>query len=120
MGYLLDYPWPGNVRELGNSVTAMCAMSLGGSVPADLLPPAVLAHFRRERGTPEVSLALPAEGLNLRAYLFQAERRFYQLALERAGGNREKAAQLLGLNAPAFRKALRERFPELVGEGAEE
>jgi hypothetical protein len=40
--------------------------------------------------------------------------------VERAGGKREKAAQLLGLNAPAFRKALRERFPDLTGEAAEE
>jgi hypothetical protein len=29
-------------------------------------------------------------------------------------GNREKAAKLPGLNAPAFRKALRERFGDLM------
>ena len=31
-------------------------------------------------------------------------------------GNREQAAQLLGLQGPAFRKALRERFGDLVEE----
>ena len=48
---------------------------------------------------PEISADLPSDGLNLKA-------------LEAAGGNREQAAKLLGLNAPAFRKALRERFGE--------
>jgi DNA-binding NtrC family response regulator len=117
--YLLDYPWPGNVRELANSVVAMCAMALRGPIPADLLPAPVLAHFRRERGTPELPLSLPEGGLDLRALLYQTEKRFYQEALQRARGNREKAAALLDLSAPVFRKALRERFPELTGESGE-
>jgi hypothetical protein len=36
-------------------------------------------------------------------------------ALRRAAGNRERAAALLQLNAPAFRKAWRERFEDLIG-----
>jgi len=56
----------------------------------------------------------------LKALLYQVERHFYHQALKRAQGHREKAAGLLGLNAPAFRKALRERFPDLAGESAEE
>ena len=51
--------------------------------------------------------------MDLRAWLYAAEREFFREALARAGGNRERAAALLGLNGPAFRKALRERFPGL-------
>jgi len=81
-----------------------------------LLPPAIQAHFNREPVVREISADLPSDGLNLKALLFQIERQFYFKALEAAGGNREQAAKLLGLNAPAFRKALRERF----GDQAEE
>jgi len=116
MRCLLEYPWPGNVRELQNSVSSMCAMANSDTVSAELLPQAVQAHFNREAVVPEISAALPAEGLNLKALLYQVERQFYQKALEAAEGNREQAALLLGLNAPAFRKALRERFGDLVEE----
>ena len=116
MRFLLEYPWPGNVRELQNSVSSMCAMTNSDTVSEEMLPPAIQSHFNREPVVREISADLPSDGLNLRALLFQIERQFYFKALEAAGGNREQAAKLLGLNAPAFRKALRERF----GDQAEE
>jgi DNA-binding NtrC family response regulator len=122
MRYLLDYPWPGNVRELANSVTAMCGCctpSLRRPIPKELLPVAILEHFRRPGSTPKLSLSLSASGVDLKALLFQIEKHFYGQALRRIEGNKEKAAALLGLNAPAFRKALRERFPDLTGERPE-
>ena len=48
--------------------------------------------------------------------MFQIERTFYEKALEKCAGNREQAAGLLSVNAPAFRKALRERFDPAVSE----
>jgi transcriptional regulator with PAS, ATPase and Fis domain len=122
MRYLLDYPWPGNVRELANSVTAMCGCCtprLRKPIPPELLPVAILEHFRRPGSTPELTLSLSPSGVDLKALLFQIEKHFYGQALRRVEGNKEKAAALLGLNAPAFRKALRERFPDLVGERLE-
>ncbi len=122
MRYLLDYPWPGNVRELANAVTAMCAScppKQSKPIPPELLPPAIQEYFRRPRSTPKLTLSLPESGVELRALLFQIEKHFYGQALRRVQGNKEKAAALLGLNAPAFRKALRERFPDLVGERLE-
>lgn len=76
------------------------------------MPAAILAYFNRKRQIPDLPVTLPAGGVNLKALLFQIEKEFYQQALARAGGNREKAAGLLGLNGPAFRKAMRERFGE--------
>ena len=58
----------------------------------------------------DFTIAIPKEGMNLKALLGQIEKRYYEEALERADGNRERAAGLLGLNGAAFRKALRERF----------
>jgi len=80
---------------------------------------AIREHFRRPGSTPELTLSLPGSGLDLKALLFQIEKHFYQQALRRSKGNKERAAALLSLNAPAFRKALRERFPDLIGERLE-
>lgn len=70
---------------------------------------AILKHSGHLGSTPKLTLSLPGSALNLKALLYQVEKHFNQQALKRAGGNKEKAADLLGLNAPAFRKALRER-----------
>ncbi len=112
--YFLDYPWPGNVRELQNAVQSMAALghSPGTELDVDLLPPKILIFFNQGRDRPEVEIDIPRDGINLKAWLFQMEKRFYTKALERTGGNKEEAAELLQLNAPAFRKALRERFNE--------
>lgn len=47
---------------------------------------------------PAQGLLLPAQGLNLVAYLDMLERSLVQQALDRTGGNKAKAARLLGLN----------------------
>ncbi|TVR34683.1 MAG: AAA family ATPase [Spirochaetaceae bacterium] len=111
---LCAYPWPGNVRELENAVIAMCAACRGDVAGAALLPPAVAAHARRELGPAGAGAAteieLPPDGLNVRAVLSQMERSYYEQALQRAGGNAEQAAALLGISGHAFRKAMRERF----------
>jgi DNA-binding NtrC family response regulator len=98
---------------------ASCPSKHRKPVPPELLPPAILEHFRRPGSKPKLTLSLAESGVDLKALLFQIERHFYGQALRRVEGNKEKAAALLGLNAPAFRKALRERFPDLVGERLE-
>ncbi|MFW5728555.1 MAG: RNA repair transcriptional activator RtcR family protein [Spirochaetota bacterium] len=110
MTYLADYPWPGNVRELQNTVTNLCAMGRSGSIGPNLLPQKILRYFNEGRRVAPVTVDIPDDGMDLRAVLSQVEREFYERALEMTGGNAERAAPLLGLKAPAFRKAMRERF----------
>jgi DNA-binding NtrC family response regulator len=110
MAYLTEYPWPGNVRELQNTVTSLCAMGRSDSIGPNLLPQKILRHFNEGRQVAPVSVDIPEEGMDVRAVLSQLEREFYERALEMTGGNAERAAPLLGLKAPAFRKAMRERF----------
>jgi DNA-binding NtrC family response regulator len=57
-----------------------------------------------------LEVAIPPSGPDLKALLFQIEQSYCAEALRAAGGNRGKAACMLGLNAPAYRKALRERL----------
>ena len=54
--------------------------------------------------------------IDLSDILRETERRWYAAALAHTHGNRADAARLLGLKPPAFRKALKERFPELETE----
>ena len=114
MRYLLEYPWPGNVRELQNAVSSMCAMANSDTITDEFLPTAIQAHFNREPVVPGIFADLPSDVLNLKTLLYEVERQYYSKALEAAGGNWEQAARLLGLQGLAFRKALRERFGDLV------
>ena len=110
MKYFMEYPWPGNVRELQNAVSSLCATGMSSSIGPDLMPGRILDHFHKKRSVANMEVKIPKEGIDLRALLFQLEKDFYEEALDSTGRNKEEAAKLLGLNPPAFRKALRERF----------
>ncbi|TVR07063.1 MAG: sigma-54-dependent Fis family transcriptional regulator [Spirochaetaceae bacterium] len=108
------YPWPGNVRELENAVIAMCAASRGDIATTAVLPAALAAYARSHGsgsgGDTSRRIEIPADGLNIRVMLAEIERAYYENALQRTGGNAERAAALLGISGHAFRKAMRERF----------
>ncbi len=108
--YLMDYPWPGNIRELSNTISHLCAAGKSEKIGPEFLPPKLLAYFYAPKGLNSLDVNIPDDGLNLNALLYQMEKEYYEKALRKARGNREKAARLLGINPPAFRKALRERF----------
>ncbi|MCX7788736.1 MAG: RNA repair transcriptional activator RtcR family protein [Spirochaetes bacterium] len=108
------YSWPGNIRELQNTIIALCASSHGNELKPECLPPPLRRSSLTVSDRFKFYPVIPDEGMDLRALLYQTERSYYEQALRKAGGSREKAAQLLGLNPPAFRKALKERFPDLL------
>jgi len=93
MRALMAYHWPGNVRQLENAMERAVALSGGrreidsGDLPAELqvTPPAT--------ATPSVEF--PEEGLDLPAYLAAIERDLIRRSLDRTGGNRNRAAELL-------------------------
>ncbi len=108
---LLDYHWPGNIREVENVIINLCASCKDGEIGPEFLNPALRAGAGGGDGGFSVGeITLPENGIDVKAFLHQAERQFFEKALETAGGNKETAARLLGLNGPAFRKACRERF----------
>ncbi len=93
---LMQYHWPGNVRQLENAVEK--AVVLSGErqelFPGDFLLPA------REPGLDPAwagGFDLPPGGLDLDALLSGIELNLLQQALERSGGNKNRAAQMLGL-----------------------
>lgn len=88
------YAWPGNVRELQNVVARLVvAAPSRGRVRADLLPPVI-----SEATSVSTGRLGPARD--------QFERRFIELALARAGGNRSRAAQALGVSRQGLLKSM--------------
>jgi transcriptional regulator with PAS, ATPase and Fis domain len=98
--YLVLYSWPGNVRQLVNEISRVVAYAeADGTITPALLSPEIQASRRTVR-------VLPGEEPELRVRLDQPlnvavdaiERMMVVRALERAHGNYENAAKLLGIS----------------------
>ena len=93
---LMQYHWPGNVRQLENAVEK--AVVLSGE-RQELFPSDFLLPASQPKMDPALvaGFDLPPGGLDLDALLSGIELTLLQQALERAGGNKNRAAQMLGL-----------------------
>jgi DNA-binding NtrC family response regulator len=109
------YRWPGNVGELGNVIERMVIFTRRGALSIAQLPETV-----RQPGSTATETAtapgLPPEGVDLRAKVAALEESLIEQALARTGGNRNAAAQLLGLNRTTLVEKLR-RMKAVGGDG---
>ncbi|MFP4365253.1 MAG: sigma-54 interaction domain-containing protein [Spirochaetia bacterium] len=110
----LEYPWPGNVRELKNAVTQSCAQSIGDEILPSSLPPTIQNHFHIQSPAAKTDFTIPEDGVNLKALLYNIEKKYYEKALEKYPDNLADAARSLSIEPHAFRKALKERFGDLL------
>ncbi|MEO7191673.1 MAG: sigma-54 dependent transcriptional regulator [Vicinamibacterales bacterium] len=103
---LMDFSWPGNIRHLQNAIEHGVAMSGDSTeILADALPPELV-----ESSAAPVQAALtnvpthvslphtPEEGINFSSTMSQVERELILRYLEKAGGNKRRAARLLHLS----------------------
>jgi DNA-binding NtrC family response regulator len=110
MRVLMAYQWPGNVRQLENAIER--AVTLGsGRKEIDVadLPPEI-QDAPQPMSTPFVEF--PEDGLDLPAYLTSIERDLIQRSLERTGGNRNKAAELLRIKRTTLVEKLKRLGPD--------
>jgi len=94
----LGYSWPGNVRELENYieravVTAKGKILTPGDFPKELV-------FGR--------IKLPSEEIEVGSTIYEAEQRLILKTLKAHGGNRTKAAEILGISTRTLRNKLYE------------
>ncbi len=89
--HLKNYEFPGNIRELQNLIERACILAGEGKIERDHFP---IGKSRLA--------ADPAELLSLGLSLDQIEKRLIKEALERAQGNKTKAAALLGISRRAL------------------
>ena len=106
---LTRYPYPGNVRELENLVHNLCA-----TLPPDrteIRAADIRARWKRQGADlPVVSPEPPPDlPLNLRALETWA----LGMALKLAGGNKSRAAQLLGISRDSLYRKIKETSAQL-------
>ncbi len=108
MAALELYPWPGNIRELENIIERLVIVKGHGTIGVADLPGSIRSKRSiTPRHTPLP--ALPEDGTDLRAMLEAVEERMISEALERTGGNKNRAAELLGLNRTTLVEKLRRK-----------
>jgi DNA-binding NtrC family response regulator len=102
MDRLIRYGWPGNVRELENAVERACALSEGGRIRAQDLPPQVLREATSAAASSEVEWQI---GQHLDDFVRNQERKYIEMTLKFNQGSREKTASMLGISiATLYRK----------------
>jgi DNA-binding NtrC family response regulator len=124
MAALAAHTFPGNVRELENALRRATALSTGGLITVDCLPPEI-AGARARRGGPSAEQQLIAD----RPSMEVLQRRYLQLILEETGWNRRRAAAVLELDRRTIQRLIAryqlqgavdpEGEPEVEGPGAE-
>ncbi|MEH6493168.1 sigma-54-dependent transcriptional regulator [Halopseudomonas sp.] len=94
---LLHYPFPGNVRELQNAVERAATFSQGALIELHDLPERMqtsnLSNPLTQTATPS-ELHQPTDQL---PSLEQVQRRYIHQVLDATGGNKRKAADILGI-----------------------
>jgi DNA-binding NtrC family response regulator len=99
MEAILAYEWPGNVRELENALERAATLTKGESIGAAALPARVT-----ERRTPSLVAERPAANPTLDV----VERAYITWVLQREGGNKTRAAEVLGIDpSTLYRKLAR-------------
>jgi len=99
LAVLQGYDWPGNVRELENALERAVVMS-----PAEeILPGALPGRISERAPQPLVSASLPPNPT-----LEIIERAYIHWVLQSEGGNKTRAAEVLGIDpSTLYRKLLR-------------
>jgi two-component system, NtrC family, response regulator PilR len=105
MRRLESYDWPGNVRELENTMERAVALETTGEITLRVLPDRIAGYSGSSAlvASNGGTAAFPEEGVDFEKEIAEAERRYLQLALEKAHGVRTQAADLLKISYRSFR-----------------
>jgi DNA-binding NtrC family response regulator len=109
MQRLAHYDWPGNVRELENLVERAVVMAGARMIVMKDLPSHIGPMGAQVLDLERAARDLPMGGVDLPELLSEIEERMIAEAMGRAGGNRNRAAELLRLNRATLVEKLRRR-----------
>lgn len=104
MRVLCNYSFPGNVRELENIIERGVTLEQTDQLTADNLPPKLVEVAGTVNLTSEMDI--PPDGIDLNRAMENMERKLIVRALEMTGGNRSRAARLLGISFRSLRYRL--------------
>ncbi|HUO35133.1 MAG TPA: sigma-54 dependent transcriptional regulator [Candidatus Acidoferrum sp.] len=98
---LAQYSWPGNVRELQNVIGHACMMTESEFIDIRDLPDAVVAQKPHRRADSDALLSIR-----------ELDRLHARHVLERVGGNKVKAAEVLGISRTHLYELLKDAREE--------
>ncbi|HHO54196.1 MAG TPA: sigma-54-dependent Fis family transcriptional regulator [Deltaproteobacteria bacterium] len=112
--HLRRWPWPGNVRELRNVASYVAAMTPGGRVRMEDLPPALLrpppevssSELPLGFSSTEVRIDLPYMDAR-RLFLDDFQQRYVEAILEAHGGNVSAAARAAGMDRRSIQRIMK-------------
>ncbi|VAW35053.1 Nitrogen regulation protein NR(I) [hydrothermal vent metagenome] len=116
LALLIDYDYSGNVRELENAIERGVALEATDVLTAASLPPSI-RDFRAARAAVATrgpgavepgsdGVVITEEGLDLEKVVSEFERKIIEDALEKTGGVKKKAAELLKISFRSMRYKL--------------
>jgi DNA-binding NtrC family response regulator len=105
MECLEEYQWPGNVRELENVVERLVILTETDEIQRDDLP-RKMRTARRGSSFGKLEIGV---GIDLKGILSEVENQLIIEALRKAGGVKNKAAKLLGLNRTTLVEKLKKK-----------
>jgi DNA-binding NtrC family response regulator len=118
MEKLSQHGWPGNVRELQNEIRRAAVLCDGVILPEHLSPSVTSGRGAVTAGDSGLS---PAErGTTLPDLVRELEVREIRVALQKAGTNKSRAAEMLGLSRFALQRKLEKYGLEEGGQAAAE
>jgi DNA-binding NtrC family response regulator len=119
MTLLQHYGWPGNVRELENVIERALALSKDGVILPSDLPPEIT---HESSAAASAAAATGGALVEDRPTLAELERRYIELILRETGGNKKRAAEILGIDRRTLYRTLERegRAAETPGGGDED
>lgn len=108
LALLTVYPWHGNVRELENTVERAVALTSG----ANLMPEDLPERIRSSGG----SSVVLANARNKRLTLAEIEREYILEMVRETGGNKSRAAEILGLDRKTLYRKLEDYAKSETGQ----
>jgi len=106
MEELKRYDWPGNVRELRNVIERAMIIAKERVIRPEDLPDRIRGGAGAAVSIPPAASRSPRAG-NLRLILAETERQVILETLRNAGGNKAKAAKMLGIHRTSLYQKMR-------------
>lgn len=103
LAVLIDYPWPGNVRELENVIERAVTLTRHDKITPEDFPPTVQGARGDRRVVDEAAERTRSLG--------EVEQEYILRIMDKTGGNKYQAAQILGID----RKTLYRKLDEIEG-----
>jgi DNA-binding NtrC family response regulator len=107
------HDWPGNVRELANCMRRAIALATGPEITAESLELGLEQKMKEKtddrslRGITDIPESEDRKILRPGVSLGDMERRLLEMTLDATGGNRSRAAELLGVSLRTVRNKIR-------------